>query len=614
MVMDFARLKGRPRAPGPSGVHGRVWFTAAPIVSGRLRRLFTSCLRDGIFPRPWKRARLVLLRKEGKPAESPSTYRPLCLLDDAGKLLERVIAARIVRHLSRDGTNLSRGQYGFREGLSTIDAVRQVRALSEQMTAGGEVALAISLDIANAFNSIPWDRVVGAMRGHHLFPPYLVAIIEDYFRDRQLEFHNKTGLQQRRDMLCGVPQGSVLGPLLWNVAYDYVLRAALPPGCHVVCYADDMLVVVGGTTWERAVGTNVAVACVVGSIKELGIRVAPAKSEALFFHDGKSGVPPQTHIVWRPPPENDPPTTGARTVETILPCLEEWVGRGWGGLSFQATQVLTGHGCFGECLCRIGKEPTTCCHHCDGDRDTAQHTLETCPAWAGERGFLVREIGMDLSLPAVMKEIVGRESAWRTFSSFCDRVMSQKEEAERQRERAPGGRAPLPPPPPPGGRADGGEGYARVGNKPTGLRGSQKYAARVPGSPSCKARANNELKEFADLIRKSNHQRQMQKFLAEQATQWHFITPVFVPYGRNMGEARLNSRPLTPISNDPADLTALTPGNFLIGTPLSAMPQRDLIDTPTNYLMRYQLLIKLQQHLWSRWSHEYLSQLQIRRK
>ena len=68
------------------------------------------------------------------------------------------------------------------------------------------------------------------------------------------------------------------------------------------------------------------------------------------------------------------------------------------------------------------------------------------------------------------------------------------------------------------------------------------------------------------------------------------------------------------MSKDPADLTALTPEHFLIGTPLNAMPQRDLIDTPTNYLMRYQLLIKLQQHLWSRWSHEYLSQLQIRRK
>ncbi|KAG5324763.1 PO14 protein, partial [Pseudoatta argentina] len=84
---------------------------------------------------------------------------------------------------------------------------------------------------------------------------------------------------------------------------------------------------------------------------------------------------------WRATLENGPPTTGVRTVEAILPCLEEWVGRGWGGLSFHATQVLTRHGCFGEYLCRIGKEPNARCHHCDGDWDTAQHTLEACPAW-----------------------------------------------------------------------------------------------------------------------------------------------------------------------------------------------------------------------------------------
>ncbi|XP_018369743.1 PREDICTED: uncharacterized protein LOC108765487 [Trachymyrmex cornetzi] len=135
-----------------------------------------------------------------------------------GKLLERVIEARIVRHLFR-------GQYGFREGRSTVAAIAQVRALSEQLTADREVALAVSVYIANAFNSLPWGRVMGALREHFLLSPYLVSIVEDYFRDRQLEFHDKKGLQQRKDVSCGV-----LGPLLWNVAYDAVLRVVLPPG------------------------------------------------------------------------------------------------------------------------------------------------------------------------------------------------------------------------------------------------------------------------------------------------------------------------------------------------------------------------------------------------
>ena len=96
------------------------------------------------------------------------------------------------------------------------------------------------------------------------------------------------------------------------------------------------------------------------------------------------------------------------------------------------TQMLIRHGCFGEYLCRIGKEPIARCHHCDGDWNTVQHTLEACPAWAGERGVLIREIEGDLSLPAVVRAIVGGESAWKTFSSFCDRFCRRR---RRPKER-----------------------------------------------------------------------------------------------------------------------------------------------------------------------------------
>lgn len=78
----------------------------------------------------WRRAKLVLLRKEGKPAESPSAYRPICLLDEAGKLFERVIAGRFDRHLSRNGPDLQEKQYGFRGGRSTMDVILRVKSLT----------------------------------------------------------------------------------------------------------------------------------------------------------------------------------------------------------------------------------------------------------------------------------------------------------------------------------------------------------------------------------------------------------------------------------------------------------------------------------------------------
>lgn len=91
-----------------------------------------------------------------------------------------------------------------------------------------------------------------------------------------------------------------------------------------------------------------------------------------------------------------------RVVRAVLPVLGGWLSRAWGQITFRVAQVMTGHGCFGHYLCRIGREPTPRCHHCEGDRDTAQHTLEACPAWEVQRRALVAVVGGDLSLAAVV--------------------------------------------------------------------------------------------------------------------------------------------------------------------------------------------------------------------
>jgi len=143
---------------------------------------------------------------------------------------------------------------------------------------------------------------------------------------------------------------------------------------------------------------------------------------------------------WREQLGANPPAGGTRFLEAVLPCLDEWLSRTWGGPTYRLTQVLVGHGCFGEYLCRIGKESTARCHHCDEEVDSAHHTLEHCPAWEELRGFLRQEVGEDLFLGAVVNKMSLRESSWIAVSSFCEQVMSRKEEAERERERRPGGR------------------------------------------------------------------------------------------------------------------------------------------------------------------------------
>lgn len=129
------------------------------------------------------------------------------------------------------------------------------------------------------------------------------------------------------------------------------------------------------------------------------------------------------------------PSAGHRTVEAIRPVLREWIGRRHGAVTFRLAQVLSGHGCFGRYLCRVARrEPTEECHHCGSPEDTAQHTLAECCAWAEERSALVSAIGADLSLPAVVAAMLESEGNWGAVLSFCEQVMLQKEQAERQRE------------------------------------------------------------------------------------------------------------------------------------------------------------------------------------
>lgn len=79
-------------------------------------------------------------------------------------------------------------------------------------------------------------------------------------------------------------------------------------------------------------------------------------------------------------------------------------------------------------------------------------------------------------------------------------------------------------------------------------------------------------------------------------------------------EAVLNSRPLSPMSTDPHDYNPLSPAHFLVGRSLTAPPCSDLQDVTSSQLTRYQRVEQIRQHFWTRWSKEYVSEMQIRTK
>jgi hypothetical protein len=160
------------------------------------------------IPPAWRTERLILLSKEGHPLDSPSAYRPICLLDEVGKLFERIIAARLEAHMTERAPVWHDSQFGFRRGRS-VNAVKQVRATTEAMVSRKGVALAVSLDVTNAFNTIPWDGIIEALERFRV-PPYLVRLIRSYLNDRWIVYTGKNG-EEKRPVECGVESVSHRG-------------------------------------------------------------------------------------------------------------------------------------------------------------------------------------------------------------------------------------------------------------------------------------------------------------------------------------------------------------------------------------------------------------------
>lgn len=263
------------KSPGPDGIPAEALLEVHKLSPEIIRGIMNNLAREGKFPENWKVARLVLVWKGKIPFDSASSQRPICLINTLGKLYETLIRDRLAISID-EGEGLADRQYGFRRGKSTIQAVELIRNFVKNTR--HKLCALIAIDIRNAFNTAAWSIIISELQRRGV-EAYLIKIVEDYFAARKIEVAG-----EYIDMTTGVPQGSVLGPTLWNVMYDGVLRLALPASVVSLAFADDLAILVSADdrdALERR--TNEALREVDTWLITHKLSLAPEKTEAILL-------------------------------------------------------------------------------------------------------------------------------------------------------------------------------------------------------------------------------------------------------------------------------------------------------------------------------------------
>ncbi|KAJ8910519.1 hypothetical protein NQ315_012816 [Exocentrus adspersus] len=273
------------KAPGPGCIPPEVIKEVTRYNPDYVLGVYNGLASRAVFPANWKRARLVLLRKGDRPVEDPSSHRPLCLLDVEGKLYEHLILGRLNSELARTG-GLSEQQYGFRKGKQTVDAIKEVmriaRNAEEYTWRFRRLCAIITLDVRNAFNSASWQAILVELRSRGI-EESLINIVADYLSNREVILEAE-GITKTRSITSGVPQGSVLGPTLWNLFYDELLGIQQPPGVTLIGFADDVALLVVAKGEELLINTgNEALQRIATWMDRKGLQLAPEKTEAALL-------------------------------------------------------------------------------------------------------------------------------------------------------------------------------------------------------------------------------------------------------------------------------------------------------------------------------------------
>ena len=215
-LIRIVKFLKRGKAPGPDNIHNEVLrLGTTTSLFHHLARLFTSPIQIGYIPTAWKLATLRMLLKPDKLPSLTTSYRPISLMSSIMKLFERVIEQRL-RYYLEDIGFINKYQSGFRQAKSTDDHLFRLSQSVMESFNRREHVVAAFLDVEKAFDNV-WHNGLRYKIFMLDLPTKMTRWLSDFLVCRVIQVNVNGFLSDKISPIAGVPQGSVLSPLLFLI-------------------------------------------------------------------------------------------------------------------------------------------------------------------------------------------------------------------------------------------------------------------------------------------------------------------------------------------------------------------------------------------------------------
>ena len=267
-------------ATGADGISARILKDSKEVILPTLTLLVNLSFKTNIFPESLKTANIKCLHKKDS-TEEPSNYRPISILPVLSKVFEREAVNQIVHYLESNNL-ISKNQHAYRKGHSTITSLFEVtNYIYREIDQGQTVGMA-SLDLSKAFDSISHTHLLQKLTNIGL-GQNVVEWMKSYLTNRTQRIKFSSVFSETETVTSGVPQGSILGPILF-IIFTNDLITAFNNEIHVVSYADDTQLLVTGKTLneiKKKIESTIKIAQ--KWYEKNSLMSNPAKTEIILF-------------------------------------------------------------------------------------------------------------------------------------------------------------------------------------------------------------------------------------------------------------------------------------------------------------------------------------------